>query len=76
MAEGGQCGTYEYMAPEIVNGMQYTFQADIWSLGCILYELCTLSVPWTAKDMWGLQFQIMDANNHPKAIPKMYPNDL
>jgi serine/threonine protein kinase len=33
------CGTPITMAPEIFEGKSYTFSADIWSLGCILYEL-------------------------------------
>ena len=30
-----------YRAPEIIKGIKYSFSADIWSLGCILYELVT-----------------------------------
>jgi len=33
------CGTPITMAPEIHEGDRYSFSADIWSLGCILYEL-------------------------------------
>jgi serine/threonine protein kinase len=33
------CGTATTIAPEIVEGKDYTFSADIWSLGCIFYEL-------------------------------------
>ena len=35
-------GTQDYMAPEIKEKKKYNFKCDIWSLGCILYELCTL----------------------------------
>ena len=37
------CGTYCYMAPEIIKGEKYSKKVDIWSLGCIIYELCTLN---------------------------------
>jgi len=33
------CGTPITMAPEVIERKKYTFSADIWSLGCILYEL-------------------------------------
>lgn len=32
-------GTSETMAPEVVSGSPYNAKADIWSLGCIIYEL-------------------------------------
>ena len=33
------CGTASTVAPEIIEGKGCTFSADIWSLGCIFYEL-------------------------------------
>ena len=36
------CGTVSYMAPEILRGQDYDEKADIWSMGCVVYELCTL----------------------------------
>ena len=33
------CGTYEYMAPEIIKELPYTNMIDVWSLGVLLYEL-------------------------------------
>ena len=34
--------TKYYAAPEILNEHKIRFQVDIWALGCIFYELCTL----------------------------------
>ncbi|XP_044219751.1 serine/threonine-protein kinase Nek3-like [Thunnus albacares] len=31
----------EYLAPEVFTGGTYDAKSDIWSMGCILYELCT-----------------------------------
>ncbi|XP_066239829.1 serine/threonine-protein kinase Nek3 isoform X4 [Saccopteryx leptura] len=38
-------GTPYYVPPEIWESMPYNNKSDIWSLGCILYELCTLKHP-------------------------------
>ena len=39
-------GTYLYMSPEVIKDNEsYSFSCDIWSLGIILYELCTLKHP-------------------------------
>ena len=35
-------GTPYYMSPEMYENKPYTHKSDIWALGCILYELCTL----------------------------------
>jgi len=36
------CGTPEYMSPEIRKGELHSFNTDVWSAGCVLYELITL----------------------------------
>lgn len=36
-----QAGTPYYTAPEIWRGERYTMKCDIWSIGCILYEMVT-----------------------------------
>nr|XP_051688217.1 serine/threonine-protein kinase Nek3 isoform X4 [Oryctolagus cuniculus] len=38
-------GTPYYVPPEIWENLPYNNKSDIWSLGCILYELCTLKHP-------------------------------
>ena len=36
-------GTPSYLSPQVCNSEEYDTQSDIWSLGCILYEMLTLS---------------------------------
>ena len=43
------CGTYEYMAPEIINEDPYDNGIDVWSLGVLLYELIHGYSPFRAK---------------------------
>ena len=33
-----------YQSPEILNGVSYSQSADMWSWGCVLYELCHFEV--------------------------------
>ncbi|RLN64179.1 hypothetical protein BBJ29_000333 [Phytophthora kernoviae] len=40
-------GTPYYMAPELLEGAEYNGKSDIWSLGCVLYELASYSPPFT-----------------------------
>lgn len=49
-----QTGTPYYASPEIWSGKKYDSKSDIWALGCVLYEMATLSPPFKANDMKGL----------------------
>jgi NIMA (never in mitosis gene a)-related kinase 1/4/5 len=41
-----QTGTPYYASPEVWNDKPYDQKSDIWSLGCMIYELCTLKPPF------------------------------
>ena len=45
-----QTGTPYYASPEVWNNSPYDCKSDIWSLGCILYEMLTLNPPFQADD--------------------------
>jgi len=40
------CGSPRYMAPEIMQGAGYTLKVAVYSFGVMLYEMCTLEVPF------------------------------
>jgi NIMA (never in mitosis gene a)-related kinase len=44
-------GTPFYMAPEIFSNQPYSFPVDIWSLGCVLYEMVTCRKPFGNNPM-------------------------
>ena len=44
-------GTPFYISPEICMNKKYDKKTDIWSLGCILYELITMRRPFDAKGL-------------------------
>lgn len=43
------------MSPQIVNEFEYTFKTDIWSLGCLYFELLTGKPPFQSKNMKQLE---------------------
>jgi NIMA (never in mitosis gene a)-related kinase len=52
-------GTPYYISPEIIQGKQYSLMTDIWSLGVVLYELCTLNPPFNAESLHYLALKIV-----------------
>uniref|UniRef100_A0A1B6FIW2 non-specific serine/threonine protein kinase n=1 Tax=Cuerna arida TaxID=1464854 RepID=A0A1B6FIW2_9HEMI len=67
-------GTPYYMSPEVIKGNKYDRKSDIWALGCLVYELCALSPPFTSCDINQLATLIRDGRFDP--IPANYSADL
>lgn len=44
-------GTPLYMSPETLKGQGHDMGSDIWSLGCVLYELAQLESPFAGKHL-------------------------
>ncbi|KAI6038635.1 kinase-like protein [Pisolithus marmoratus] len=44
------CGSPLYMAPEILRYEKYDAKADLWSVGAVLYEMCTGKAPFRAQN--------------------------
>ena len=54
-----QAGTPAYAAPEVWMEKPYGLKSDIWSLGCVLYEMVTLHVPFRAENMVKLYNKVL-----------------
>lgn len=71
-----QIGTPFYMSPELFNKIKYDKKVDMWSLGCILYELITLNQPFfQSKSIHTLCFKII-SGKIPKIYTKKYSKEL
>jgi NIMA (never in mitosis gene a)-related kinase len=62
------------MSPEQITESGYDEKSDIWSLGCVLYELCQLSPPFEATNHLSLANKIMAGNFAP--ISPKYSSEL
>jgi NIMA (never in mitosis gene a)-related kinase len=54
-----QVGTPAYLAPELWTGKRYDSKADVWSLGCLLYELCTNHTPFEASNVGAICAKVL-----------------
>ena len=69
-----QTGTPYYASPEVWNDFPYDSKSDIWSLGCVLYEMITLRPPFRASDMEGLYKKVTKGQY--SKIPDIFSSDL
>ena len=67
-------GTPFYMSPEICAAEKYTLHSDIWSLGCVMYELCARTQPFNAKTHFHLIQKIKEGRLEP--LPSVYSQEL
>lgn len=63
-----------FRCQEQMSGIQYNEKSDIWSLGCLLYELCALHPPFIAGNQLELATKICTGRF--QRIPSNYSDEL
>ncbi|NXL32065.1 NEK11 kinase, partial [Glaucidium brasilianum] len=67
-------GTPYYMSPEALKHQGYNTKSDIWSLGCILYEMCCMNHAFTGHNFLSVVLKIVEGDT--PSLPDSYPSKL
>jgi serine/threonine protein kinase len=62
---GAICGTPRFMAPEQANGETLDHRTDLFSLGSVLYTMCTGKAPFTGGNSIAILKQVCEATPQP-----------
>lgn len=67
-------GTPLYMSPEVIRNDGYDFKSDVWSLGCVIYELMTFKSPFRTDEKITLfeLFNKINKGEYPKIMDEKY----
>jgi serine/threonine protein kinase/cytochrome c-type biogenesis protein CcmH/NrfG len=71
-AAGVVLGTAQYMSPEQARGIEVDARTDIWSLGCVLYELVTARQPFCGSTALDVMSEVLRAE--PEPIERQLPD--
>ncbi|GAB1294607.1 Serine/threonine-protein kinase Nek11 [Apodemus speciosus] len=67
-------GTPHYMSPEALKHQGYDAKSDIWSLACILYEMCCMDHAFAGSSFLSVVLKIVEGNT--PSLPAGYPQEL
>merc|ERR1712098_32514 len=67
-------GTPHYLSPEICKRLPYNHKSDMWSLGCVLYEMCSLQLAFPAENFMALVQSICRGGH--RVLPGHYSSKL
>src|ERR1019366_6177993 len=68
---GTVMGTPEYMSPEQARGMSADARTDLFSLGCVLYDMCAGQSPFHADETMAVLWAL--AADKPRALTELNP---
>ncbi len=69
--EGTIIGTFQYMSPEQLEGQEADERADLWALGCVLFEMATGRAAFSGRSQATLISAIM--TSEPPAVSSLTP---
>ncbi|XP_027631529.1 serine/threonine-protein kinase Nek11 isoform X1 [Tupaia chinensis] len=67
-------GTPHYLSPEALKHQGYDTKSDIWSLACVLFEMCCLTQAFTGSSFLSIVLKIMEGDT--PSLPERYPREL
>ncbi|KAG5271755.1 hypothetical protein AALO_G00183670 [Alosa alosa] len=67
-------GTPYYMSPEALSQQGYDAKSDIWSLGCVLYEMCCLAHAFEGHNFLSVVMKIVEGES--PCLPERYSAEL
>lgn len=70
--KGTVVGTFQYMAPEVLQGAEADARSDIFSFGCVLYEMFTARRAFEGKSQFSVLGAILD--KEPARISTVLPS--
>ncbi len=68
---GNVVGTFQYMAPELLQGAEADARSDIFSLGCVLYEMVTGRRAFEEKSELSVLTAILESD--PEPVSRIQP---
>lgn len=77
VAANSLVGTPYYMSPERIQQLEYDFRSDVWSAGCLLYEMAALQSPFANdfKNLYSLVKKVV-ASEYPPIPSNLYSDEL
>ncbi len=74
--KGTVVGTFQYMAPEVLQGSEADARSDIFSFGCVLYEMITGRRAFEGKSQISVLAAILDTEPPPVSTRSLAPQSL
>ncbi|MHC4532588.1 MAG: protein kinase domain-containing protein [Planctomycetota bacterium] len=73
---GRVIGTPAYMSPEQARGRPTDKRGDIWSFGCVLYEMLTATIPFKGETISDTLANILQTSPDWQALPQSTPTNI